>query len=75
MSRSTYIYVVTLGTGSLNNLNAAFTVKRELQSYLNRRAQVPDASDVTVWRLRDNPTRDDPVPVDITASMYATMKP
>jgi len=72
MARSTSIYIVMLNTSCSCNENhalAAFTVKHELQSYLRRRSQVPDAPPVTVWRMRDNPTYNDPLPVDITSTI------
>lgn len=58
MARSTYVYVVVDTDG---NIVSAFTVKHEMQSWLNRHK-----GDHRVWRVRDNDTTHKYPPVEIT---------
>jgi hypothetical protein len=58
MARSTYIYLVTMGSVPL----AAFTVKHELESWVARNT----VNGMTIWRMFDSPRRYEDPPVDIT---------
>jgi hypothetical protein len=66
MARSTYIYLMVVD----GKPYAAFTVKHELETYLDHFEENHDDGEVEIFRLRDNPIHNDKDPEDITDQFY-----
>lgn len=63
MARSTYIYIVLINRA----VYAAFTVKHEMEKYLDDREGLIEEGGVQILRVRDNGDED---PTDITDKYY-----
>ncbi len=66
MARSNYIYLI-LADGLPC---AAFTVKYEMEVYLDKLDAKLDDAEIDIFRMKDNPSVEDGAPVDITNEFY-----